>query len=69
LLSCHAHGLAACPLNIAFRNAKEKKVRVAGGISNSERLLMMISFGHPNDAVNYAASSPRLPTEEVLIQH
>ncbi|KRP34891.1 MAG: hypothetical protein ABS34_12135 [Opitutaceae bacterium BACL24 MAG-120322-bin51] len=69
LLSCHAHGLAACPLNLAFRNSKEKAVRVAADIPDSERLLMMISFGHPNDEVNYAASSPRLPMEEVLTEH
>jgi nitroreductase len=69
LLSCHAHGLAACPLNLAFRNSKEKSVRVAGGIPESERLLMMISFGFPNKEVSYAASSPRLPTEEVFIVH
>jgi nitroreductase len=69
LLSCHAHGLAACPLNLAFRNSKEKLVRVAGGIPNSERLLMMISFGSPNREVGYAASSPRLPTEEIFIVH
>lgn len=69
LLSCHAYGLAACPLNIAFRNSKEKKVRLAGGIPHSERLLMMISFGYPNLDVNYAASSPRLATNEVLFEH
>jgi len=69
LLSCHAHGLAACPLNLAFRNSKEKSVRVAGGIPNSERLLMMISFGSPNREVSYAASSPRLPTEEIFVVH
>lgn len=69
LLSCHAHGLAACPLNLAFRNSKEKSVRVAGGIPESERLLMMISFGYPNPEVGYAASSPRLPTDEVLLIH
>lgn len=69
LLSCHAHGLAACPLNLAFRNSKEKLVRVAGGIADSERLLMMISFGYPNPEANFAASSPRLPTDEVLTMH
>ena len=69
LLSCHAHGLAACPLNLAFRNSKEKLVRVASGIDDSERLLMMISFGYPNPEANFAASSPRLPTDEVLTVH
>lgn len=69
MLSCHAHGLAACPLNLAFRNSKETKVRKAGGIPDSERLLMMISFGYPKEDVGYAASSPRIPTNEVLIVH
>ena len=69
MLSCHAHGLAACPLNLAFRNSKEKAVRVAAGIQGSERLLMMISFGYPNNEVSYAASSPRLETEEVFTVH
>lgn len=69
LLSLHAHGLMACPLNLAFRNKKEKAVRIAGDIPNSERLLMMISFGYPNTEVGYAASSPRLPVTEVLSIH
>jgi nitroreductase len=69
LLSCHAHGLAACPLNLAFRNSKEKLVRAAGGIPSSQRLLMMISFGSPNSEVIRAASSPRLPMEEIFIVH
>ena len=69
MLSCHAHGLAACPLNLAFRNSKEKAIRTAAGIQGAERLLMMISFGYPNHDVSYAASSPRLPTEEVLTAH
>lgn len=69
MLSLHAHGLAACPLNIAFRNQKEKQLRRAGNIPDSQRLLMMISFGYPNKNVGYAASSPRQEIAEVLIVH
>ncbi|MCC5829617.1 MAG: nitroreductase family protein [Phycisphaeraceae bacterium] len=69
LLALHARGLAACPLNIAFRNSKERRLRRCGGIPDSERLLMLISFGRPNPSVKFAAPSPRPPLSEVLFVH
>lgn len=69
LLSLHAHGLAACPLNLAVRNNREKRIRRAAGIPDSERLIFMISFGYPKSTGVTAACSERVDVERVLYCH
>lgn len=69
LLSCHAMGIAACPLNLAIPNAMEKKIKLASGIDAGEKLIMMIAFGHPVDEPLRVASSPRRDVSEILTVH
>ncbi|MCC5790899.1 MAG: nitroreductase family protein [Opitutales bacterium] len=69
MYACHAKGIASCPLNLAFRNSKETKIRKAGNIPDSERLLMMIAFGYPNPAFGQAAFSVRKEPSETLQIH
>jgi nitroreductase len=69
LLSLHAHGLAACPLNLAVTNHRERQIRRAGNIPDTQRLVMMIAFGHPPSDGYVAARSPRRQLGHVLVQH
>lgn len=69
LLSLHSHGLAACPLNLAITNRRERRIRHAGDIPASQRLVMMIAFGHPPSQGCVAARSPRRRVENVLVHH
>lgn len=68
LLSIHAAGLGACPLNTCYNFYRENKVKVISNIPKNERLIMMIAIGSLKD--NYTvAYSPRNPIEDILIQH
>lgn len=69
LLSLHSHGLAACPLNLAVTNRRERRIRQAGDIPQSQRLVMMVAFGHPPSEGCVAARSPRRLLEHVLVRH
>ena len=69
MLTCHAHSIATCPLNLAKMNATEKQIKTYGDIPQRERLIMMIGIGKPVDDTVLAAQSPRLPVEDVLSLH
>jgi len=69
LNACQSLGLGACPLNLAVTNNREKSICVAGGISQGERLIMMIAFGFPDEADFSVARSERLPANQVLVTH
>jgi len=69
LYSLHAKGIAACPLNMACTNSKEKRVSVLAQISSSERIMLMISFGFPESSAITAAPSPRKHLNKTLITH
>ncbi len=69
LNACQSLGLGACPLNLAVTNFKEKEICKIGGISDGERLIMMIAFGIPEKANLQVARSERLPINHVLISH
>lgn len=69
LLSCHAMGLAACPLNLAIPNSVERKIRSIGRLPEGERVIMMIAVGYPQEGILKAASSPRRAVAEVLQIH
>lgn len=69
LFALHAKGLAACPLNIAFRNSKEKKIRRVASIPDSQRLIMMIAFGFHNLQVHHCANSSRMDLDHILSVH
>lgn len=69
MYACQAFGIATCPLNLAVTNKKEKAIQKAGNIHDRERLIMMMAFGYPITENLKAASSPRLPTQDVLTLH
>ena len=67
LYALHANGLAACPLNLAVSNRKERKIKHAGAIPMDHRLIMMIAVGRPLSLTDVsAACSPRRATQEIL---
>lgn len=70
-LACSALGLISCPLNLAVGNLREFRIKRFAGIPQSERLIMMMSFGYPapDKAETVAAYSARLPTHYVLKFH
>jgi nitroreductase len=69
LLSCVEHKLQCCPLTLGVTNAKAAKIAEAGNISNRERLIMMMAFGHGDRERLKAAASPRLALDAVLKFH
>jgi nitroreductase len=70
-LSCSALGLISCPLNLAISNLRELRIKHLAGIPQSERLIMMMSFGYPASSHSevIAAHSARLPLNMVLKVH
>lgn len=69
LFACRALGWGACPLNLAIDHKTEKEIRRLGSIPASERLIMMIAFGKPQDADTKVAFSPRRPVAEIATLH
>ncbi|UPW18267.1 nitroreductase family protein [Agarivorans sp. TSD2052] len=69
LNACQSLGLGACPLNMAVTNSRELKICNVGGIPKGERIIMMISFGHPKPTDLKVARSERLSSDEVMICH
>lgn len=69
MYACQSFGIASCPLNLAVTNKNEKAIQKAGNIHERERLIMMMAFGYPITENLKAASSPRLPTEDILTLH
>lgn len=70
-LACSALGLVSCPLNLAVGNLREFRIKRLARIPQNERLIMMMSFGYPvrEKAHLVAASSARLPVDQVLTLH
>lgn len=69
MLTCHAHRVATCPLNLAKLNSDEKRIKQEGDIPARERLIMMIGLGKARADQVVAACSPRLPLERVASFH
>jgi len=69
ILSCHANGIGACPLNLAVSNSKEKRIKIAGGVHFRERVVMMIAFGYPETLNLKGARSARIPLKSQLKLH
>ncbi|MGG6262455.1 nitroreductase family protein [Stutzerimonas stutzeri] len=69
IYACHAEGVATCPLNLAITNATERKIKDAGKIPDSERLVVMIAFGNTVAGDLKAAMSPRRDISEILHIH
>lgn len=69
MMTCHAHQIASCPLNLAKLNAEEQRIKKTAKIPNRERLIMMIAIGKTATGPILAASSPRLPLDQVLTIH
>lgn len=70
-LACSVFGLISCPLNLAIGNLREYRIKRLGRIPQSERLIMMMSFGFAisGQPQLIAARSKRLPLNNVLIVH
>jgi nitroreductase len=68
-MSCLAHELGCCMLNLAVTNGRESEIKTAGSISHGERLVVMIAFGVPAEDGRFCARSERIPLESVLISH
>jgi nitroreductase len=69
LLSCHAHSVASCALNLAFSNKREKQLRALADLPQNERVVMMIAFGYPEPEHHVAARSRRIANESLLVKH
>lgn len=69
MLACHAHGIAACPLNLAVTNSVEEKIKKLGAIEKNQRLIMMIAVGYSAEPIVKAARSPRCNVEDVAHFH
>ncbi len=69
MYTLHAFGIAACPLNMACTNSKERRLRKCAHIPDSERIMMLISFGYPDQNNTTAAPSPRKQVNQALIIH
>jgi nitroreductase len=68
MLSLHAAGFGACPLNTCMPYWKEKKLLLAASIPFSQRLIMMIAVG--NLKAEFAvAQSYKFTCSDVLIKH
>ncbi|MCS7465777.1 nitroreductase family protein [Stieleria sp. ICT_E10.1] len=68
-MSCISHCYGCCFLNLAVTNRHEKQIKQAAGISQAEKLILMMAFGVPNARDRGAARSERLPVTQVLTFH
>lgn len=68
LYALHALGLGACPLAWSMRPSRDRDMRRALNIPESEIVIMMISVGHLPDALDVARSHRR-PLEHFLVEH
>lgn len=68
LLSIHAAGYGACPLNTCYPSYQEKKVKLIADIPDEERLIMMIGVGSLNEKYSVAYSN-KFKLENILIEH
>ena len=68
LYALHAQGLGACPLAWSMRADKDRAMRKALGIPDSEAVIMMISVGHLPQTLA-VAKSHRLPLDHFMVTH
>lgn len=61
----HALDLGSCPLNLCMSYGQESRLKKSAGISNDERLVMMIAVGHKENKYP-VAKSPRMKLNSVL---
>lgn len=66
MLSAQAHGAVTCPLNLAVRHSRERRIRSVGQIPQDQRLVMMVAIGRARDGEIKAAASPRRELSDVL---
>jgi len=69
LLSVHANGLGACPLNFSKTYFAEKTFKKMAYIPQNERVIMLVAFGFPSNENRVAARSIRLQVDQVLKFH
>lgn len=67
LYALHAHGIAACPLNLAVPRRHELEIKRLCGIPKSHRLIMLIAYGWPASPVVKVAASARVDNNELLL--
>lgn len=68
VLSLHSRNIGSCCLNLCVPFTKEKKIKKIGGITKSERLIMMIGIGYYNQK-NIVSFSNRKSNDEILFMH
>lgn len=69
MFACRTLGWGSCPLNLAVTHKTEAAIRRVGGISDGERLIMMIAFGEPESRETKVAFSPRRSVVEIATLH
>ncbi|MCK0122114.1 nitroreductase family protein [Loktanella sp. F6476L] len=68
LYALHAQGLGACPLAWSMRADKDRDMRAALDIPDSEVVIMMISVGNLPDTLA-VAKSHRMELEHYMVEH
>ena len=68
LYALHAQGLGACPLAWSMRADKDRTMRAALDIPDSEAVIMMISVGHLPQTLQ-VAKSHRMPLDHFMVEH
>jgi nitroreductase len=69
LLSVHAHGIGACPLNFSKTYFSERAFKKIADIPSNERVIMLIALGFSSDKNTVAACSTRLAIDQVFKFH
>lgn len=68
MFALHASGLGSCPLNTCMPYSREKRLKLAAGIPDHERLIMMVAVGNLKDKFA-VAQSEKYPLDTVLKVH
>jgi len=68
LYTLHAQGLGACPLAWSMPAPRDRAMRRALNIPDSEVVIMMISVGHLPDTFA-VATSHRMPLDHFMVRH
>lgn len=68
LYALHAQGLGACPLAWSMRADKDRAMRAALNIPDSEAVIMMISVGNLPETLQ-VAKSHRMPIDHFMVEH
>jgi len=64
----HSLGLGTCCLNWSVEGEKDRQLRQAVGIPQSEAIILLVAVGHMPEEFTIA-QSPRKPVDEVLTVH